>query len=145
MLRVQDCRPAEIASKRDVSSRRIAACLDTYELFIHSTPHVDGTARARYRRRVERCAKGPFGCRDSNHSRWSTHRRRSWSGQRHRRRPQITSEGTTLSRSSSQEEHPAQLQTPLHCGRTSRSRFPSNSTCRWALCPDTVPRLFPLT
>ena len=52
MFRLEDCRLSGIASKRNVSIRRVAGCLDAYEFLIDSTPHVDGTARARGVRRV---------------------------------------------------------------------------------------------
>src|ERR1017187_4934967 len=47
MFCVEDGRLAGIASKNNVSISRVAGCLDAYELFVDSTPHVDGTARAR--------------------------------------------------------------------------------------------------
>src|SRR5579863_261608 len=42
---VEDGRLARITSKRNVSIRRIARCLDVDELFVDSTAHVDGRAR----------------------------------------------------------------------------------------------------
>lgn len=47
MFSIEDCRLAGIASKRNVSIRRVAGCLEAYEFLIHSTSHVDGTARTR--------------------------------------------------------------------------------------------------
>ena len=44
---VKDRRFAGIASKSNESIRRVAGCVDAYELFVDSTPHVDGTARPR--------------------------------------------------------------------------------------------------
>src|SRR5579863_2797238 len=42
---VEDGGLAWIASKSNVSIRRAARCLDGYELFVDSTPYVDGTTR----------------------------------------------------------------------------------------------------
>ena len=43
--RVEDGRLAGIASKSYVSIGRIAGCPDGHELFVDSTPHIDGAAR----------------------------------------------------------------------------------------------------
>ena len=47
MLRLQDRLLAGIASKSDEPIGRVARCLDRYQLFVDTTPHVDGTTRAR--------------------------------------------------------------------------------------------------
>ena len=45
MLCVEDRCLAGIASKSNLSISRVAGCLDAYELFVDSTPHIDDTTR----------------------------------------------------------------------------------------------------
>src|SRR5512142_3246234 len=47
MLCIQDRRLTRIASKSNEAISRVAGHLDAHELLVDSTPHVDGTARAR--------------------------------------------------------------------------------------------------
>ena len=47
MLCVEDGRFAWIASKSNVSISRVAGCLDVDDLFVDSTPNIDGTTRPR--------------------------------------------------------------------------------------------------
>jgi hypothetical protein len=145
MLRIQDCRLAWIASKRNVSIRCIARGRDAYEFFVDSTPHVDGTT-CTYR--VSGMLNGAPRCRLGSGVRVIPGRRHIEGGvglakgpgdahKQHRNRQQ--SHARSLERST------LPVRNFAHCGRTSTSRFPSNSAGRRALCPDTVPRLFPVT
>ena len=45
MLCVENRDFAGIASKSNVSIRRVAGCLDAYEFFVDSAAHIDGAAR----------------------------------------------------------------------------------------------------
>ena len=47
MLCLQDRRFAWIASKSNESIGCVAGCVDAHQLFVDSTPHIDGTARPR--------------------------------------------------------------------------------------------------
>ena len=137
MLCVQDRRFAGNTSESNVSVRRVAGHVDAYEFFVNSTLYVDGATRTRGICGMLNCAPR---CRLSAGIRIIP-------GLRHVER------GVGLAKRSASEctEHKTELRVSDSLYRSSlrryfhRADFRSNSTGRCALCPDTVPRFFPVT